>query len=76
MYEMYPNPANTSFVQQRLTILLELELNLFPNNYLYLKVYVFPCEDTAGAMWGETLPSASAASHYRNAKAVSSLLLN
>jgi len=58
MYEMYPNPANTSFVQQRLTILLELELNLFPNNYLYLKVYVFPCEDTAGAMWGETLPNA------------------
>jgi len=39
-----------SIVQQRLTILLELELNLFPNNYLYRKVYVFPGEDTAGAV--------------------------
>ena len=62
--------------QQRLTILLELELNIFLNNYLNRKIKVFPGEDTAGAVRGETLPSASAASHYRNAKAVSSLLLN
>jgi len=42
--------------QQRLTILLELELNIFLNNYLNRRIKDFPGEDTAGAGQGETLP--------------------
>jgi len=50
--------------QQRLTILLELELNIFLNNYLNRRIKVFPGEDTAGAVQGETRTIQSAASHH------------